>query len=82
MFTIEHDFDATVVTLMDEGSPNLQEDVIVNAFDDCVTVEQEDPRNGEVMRITLSLSQLRDLAAALDLPEGIYRLKYPRSGNG
>jgi hypothetical protein len=28
-----------------------------------------------VMTITLSMTQLRDLEAALDLPEGIYRLK-------
>lgn len=75
MFTIEHEFDATVVTLVDEGSTSLQEDVIVNAFDDCVTVEQFDPRRDDVIRITLSLSQLRDLAMALDLPEGVYRIR-------
>jgi hypothetical protein len=75
MFTIEHDYDATVVTLVDEGKAPLKEDVIVNAFDDCVTVTQFDPRSEEVVRITLSLSQLRDLEAALDLPEGIYQLR-------
>ena len=75
MFTIEHDYDATVVTLVDEGKAPLKEDVIVNAFDDCVTVTQFDPRSEEVVQITLSLSQLRDLEAALDLPEGIYQLR-------
>lgn len=75
MFTIEHDFDATVVTLVDEGPAPLREDVIVHAFEDCVTIEQLDPRTDEVQRITLSTSQLRDLAAALDLPEGVYRLR-------
>lgn len=75
MFTIEHDYDATVVTLVDEGKAPLKEDVIINAFDDCVTLTQFDPRKDEVVRITLSLSQLRDLEAALDLPEGIYRLR-------
>jgi hypothetical protein len=73
MFTIEHDFDATVITLVDDGERPLREDVTVNAFDDCVTVEQADPQTGEVVRITLSLAQVADLAAALDLPEGIYR---------
>ncbi len=73
MFTIEHDFDATVVTLVDEGTRNLQEDVTVCAFEDCVTVEQYDPRRDDVVRITLSLNQARELAAALNLPEGIYR---------
>lgn len=75
MFTIEHDYDATVVTLVDEGAAPLKEDVIINAFDDCVTISQFDPRTDDVVRITLSLTQLRDLEAALDLPEGIYQLR-------
>jgi hypothetical protein len=75
MFTIEHDYDATVVTLVDEGAAPLKEDVIINAFDDCVTITQFDPRTDDVVRITLSLTQLRDLEAALDLPEGIYQLR-------
>jgi hypothetical protein len=75
MLTIEHDFDATVVTLVDEGPAPLQEDVTVSAFEDCVTVEQYDPRTDEVMKITLSLVQVRDLAAAINLPEGIYRTR-------
>jgi hypothetical protein len=76
MFTIEHEFDATVVTLVDEGEDGpLLEDVVINAFEDCVTIEQVDPQTDEVMRITLSTTQVRDLAAALNLPEGSYRLE-------
>jgi hypothetical protein len=75
MFTIEHDFDATVITLVDEGSVHLQEDVVILSFEDCVTIEQLDPRTDEVLKITLSQAQVRELAAALNLPEGIYRLK-------
>ncbi|TMV81137.1 hypothetical protein FGG78_25050 [Thioclava sp. BHET1] len=75
MFTIEHDFDATVITLVDEGSPHLQEDVAVQAFEDCVVVEQYDAREDRVHRITLSMAQLRDMGAALNLPEGVYRLR-------
>lgn len=74
MFTIEHEFDATVITLIDEGTPHLQEDVAVQMFEDCVVVEQADPRDGTPLRITFSMAQLRDLQAALDLPEGSYRL--------
>lgn len=77
MFTIEHDFDATVVTLVDEGSLPLQEDVTINAFEDCITVNQYDPRRDDVVTITLSMAQAQDLAAALNLPEGIYRIKRP-----
>ena len=75
MFTIEHEFDATIVTLMDEAEAPLKEDVIIHAFDDCVTVTQYDPRFKEDRVITLSLTQLRDLGAALDLPEGVYQLR-------
>lgn len=75
MFSIEHEFDATVVTLVDEGELPLQEDVIINAFAECITVEQFNPREERAEKITLSLEQLRDLAAALDLPEGVYRIR-------
>ncbi|MEM8692370.1 MAG: hypothetical protein AAGG57_10850 [Pseudomonadota bacterium] len=75
MFTIEHDFDATVITLVDEGEVPLLEDVVVHGFAECITVEQYDPRTDRVAKVTLSPEQLRDLAAALDLPEGVYQLK-------
>lgn len=73
MFTIEHEFDTTVITLIDEGQGTLTEDITINAFEDCVTIEQLDSRTDRVQKITLSLTQLRDLGAALDLPEGVYR---------
>lgn len=78
MFSIEHDFDATVITLVDEGGTPLTEDVTIHGFEDCVTVSQFDPRRDAVITITLSLLQVRDLAAALDLPEGVYR-RVPRA---
>jgi hypothetical protein len=80
MFTIEHEFDATVITLVDEAPAPIQEDITINAFEDCVTVEQLDPRIDQVQRITLSLQQLRDLTAALDLPEGVYQIRNDSSG--
>ncbi|MFT4151021.1 MAG: hypothetical protein QM656_12560 [Paracoccaceae bacterium] len=75
MFTIEHDFDATVITLMDEGPAPLQEDVTIEAFEDCVVLEQMDPRTDQPVRIALSMAQVQDLAAALNLPEGSYRIE-------
>ncbi len=72
MFTIEHEFDATVITLVDEGEAPLREDATINAFASQITIEQWDPRTDQVIKITLSPNQLRDLAAALNLPEGIY----------
>ena len=73
MFTIEHEFDATVITLVDEGGPPLEEDITIQGFAECVTIEQYDARKDEVVKIVMSITQLKDLAAALNLPEGIYR---------
>ncbi|MFV2003446.1 MAG: hypothetical protein ACC619_10755 [Paracoccaceae bacterium] len=78
MFTIEHDFDATIVTLVDEGQRNLREDVVFHAFEDRITIRQYDASADRVEKIVLSMRQARDLAAALDLPEGIYRLATKR----
>ena len=77
MFTIEHEFDATLITLVDDGETGqpFQEDVTIAAFSECVTVTQYDARTDREQVITLSLAQIRDLAAALDLPEGVYRLE-------
>ena len=75
MFTIEHEFDASVITLVDEGASPLSEDVTITAFEDCVTVEQLDPRTDRIQKVTLSMVQLADLKAALNLPEGVYRLR-------
>ena len=75
MFTVEHEFDASVVTLVDDAQAPLREDVAIAVFDDCITVTQYDPRTDRDVTITLSLSQARDLGAALDVPEGSYRLR-------
>lgn len=74
MFSIEHEFDSTVVTLVDEAGTQLEEDVVIHAFEECITVEQLDPRTDRIQKITLSIAQMRDLAAALNLPEGVYSL--------
>lgn len=73
MFTIEHEFDATVITLVDEGSAPLHEDVTVHATESAVLFNQYDPRTDTTVTVRLSPEQLRDLVAAINLPEGIYR---------
>ena len=78
MFTIEHDFDATVITLIDEAEPNsrpLNEDVVILSFDDRVILEQMSEDGDEVVRIMLTLHQLAELRLALNLPEGNYRIE-------
>ncbi|MDM7255418.1 MAG: hypothetical protein P3W90_001820 [Paracoccus sp. (in: a-proteobacteria)] len=78
MFTIEHEFDATVITLIDELAQGerrpLAEDVRILAFDDRVIVEQSDDTGEMIASVTFSMSQLEELRAALNLPEGNYRL--------
>ena len=73
MFTIEHGFDATSITLIDDIIMYLLEDVNINAFEDCITIEQWDANRDRMHKVTISMSQARDLAAALDLPEGVYQ---------
>jgi hypothetical protein len=73
MFTIEHEFDATVVTLVDEGEAPLKEDVTVHATESAILLNQYDPRQDKTVSVTLSPEQWRDLVAALHLPEGVYR---------
>lgn len=78
MFTIEHDFDATVITLIDETGPNtrpLNEDVVILTFDDRVIVEQMNADGEEVARVTFTMHQLAELRLALNLPEGNYRIE-------
>jgi hypothetical protein len=74
MFTIEHEYDATVITLIDEGEVPRCEDVTIEAGEDLISLEQLDPLTDEVQHVVLSMAQLRDLMAALNLPEGSYRL--------
>ena len=74
MFSIEHEFDCSVITLVDEGAAPLGEDVVINAFEECVTLEQYDARTKTMQKVTLTTTQVQDLAAALDLPEGVYTL--------
>jgi hypothetical protein len=73
MFTIEHEFDETVIKIVDEGAQPLQGDLSIRIEDRIVTIEQINPVNDKVSSIRLSMHQVDDLRAALDLPEGIYR---------
>ena len=72
MFSIEHEFDCTVITILDEGTNQLREDITVTNFEEFTTLEQYDPNNDRINKITFSNSQISDLVAAIKLPEGFY----------
>jgi len=72
MFSIEHEFDCTVITILDEGGKQLTEDITVTNFEECTTLEQYDPISECINKITFSNSQISDLVAAIKLPEGFY----------
>ena len=73
MFTVKQGFDATSITLIGDTDTQLLKDVNINAFEDCITIEQWDANRDQMHKVTISMSQPRDLAAALDLPEGVYQ---------
>lgn len=75
MFTIEHEFSATVITLIDDVAHHREEDVRVALSEESVSIEQLDDKSGLVKKITLSASQLSDLLASVNLPEGAYSKK-------
>jgi hypothetical protein len=72
MFSIEHEFVSTVIILVDEETAQLQEDLIVNSFSECITIEQYDVRTDKINKITFSVARLKDLSAAINLLEGVY----------
>ena len=72
MFSIEHEFASTIITLVDEGTAQSEEDLIINSFFECVTIEQYDARTDNINKITFSMAQIKDLSAAINLPEGVY----------
>ena len=76
MFTIEHEYDASVITLIDEGEAPLNEDVVIVSHDDGISISQVDPDTDELMVVTLSMRQIEELRVALNLPEGVYRLPW------
>ena len=72
MFTVEHEFESTIITLVDDVASDRKEDIKITILDDKYVVEQIDGQTDEVKSICFSLNQIRSLAASLTLPEGAY----------
>lgn len=73
MFTTEIDHDEIIVTILDDHG--FHEDVIFNIYDDCVIIRQWDEHIGNHSEIIMSPDMFDDFIAALNRPEGAYRVE-------
>lgn len=72
MFSVEHEFDNTTVTILDDSGE--QEDVAVILFDDIVYIRQfvEDTDLASV--VTMTPKMFQEMVVAWNLAEGSYQL--------
>jgi|TARA_B110000908_G_scaffold46568_1_gene56794 hypothetical protein len=70
MFTIETEFDCTIITSLDERGDF--EDVEVVLDEQVVYLAQAMPRAGKRQVLELTYQQFTDIVLALDLPDGAY----------
>ena len=73
MYTVEMDHDEVVVTILDDTG--TREDVIFNIFDDIVYVRQWDDFLDSFASIEMSPEMFDEFIAALNSPEGSYKIK-------
>jgi len=73
MYTVEHEFNGTVITTLDQNCK--QEDVEVHLDDQSVFFRQWSEEIQGYDLIEMSMQQLKDIVAALNSPEGAYYAK-------
>lgn len=73
MFTIETEFDYTVITTLDEEDTFEDVEVVLDA--EVVYIAQALPDSSTRQIIELTYQQFMDIVAALDLPDGAYYAK-------
>ena len=70
MFSVEHEFDSTTVTILDDGGE--QEDVAVILFDDLVYIRQYVEDTDLASIITMTPKMYKELMAAWNQHEGSF----------
>ena len=70
MFTIETEFDYTVITSLDERG-NF-EDVEVILDEEVVYLAQAMPESNKTQVLEITYQQFKDILVAIDLPDGAY----------
>ena len=71
MFLIEHEFGSTVITLVDEGAAQLQENLIIDSFAEWLTIKQCDVWTDKINKLIFSMTWLKDSSSAINVPEGV-----------
>lgn len=74
MFTIEHDMDETLITVLDDT--NTMEDVSVLIYDDRVFIRQWSEKRQRFDVISMTAQMYYKLMQAWKLPEGTYVLEF------
>ena len=73
MYTVEMNFDETVVTVMDESG--AVEDIKVYLGDDAVYITQYSENTDRDEMIQMPIEMWREFFAALNSPNGTYQIK-------
>lgn len=79
MFTVEYEFDAAIVTSLDELGE--YEDVQLIIGSDMVYMRQWDETLDKFVVLAMSYQQLLDLAASLNTQEGMHKIELHTRGD-
>ena len=77
MYTVEMDFDSAVITVLDEKARHEDIKVIIEDSGVVFLVQYDENLNKNHV-ITISFQQYIDMVAALQSPEGIFKLEVKR----
>ena len=77
MYTVEIDFDSAVITVLDEKARHEDIKVIIEDSGVVFLVQYDENLNKNHV-ITISFQQYIDMVAALQSPEGIFKLEVKR----
>lgn len=73
MFTVEHEFDSTVVRTLDESGSHEDVELILDG--DIVYMRQWDVDLNKYEMVVMHYQQLLDLAASLHTTEGLHQIE-------
>jgi len=74
MYTVEFEKDAAVITILAEDDSQEDVEIIVGGDDDNVWIRQYQEYKNEYDILCMTWQQLLDITAALNSPEGMFRV--------